>query len=270
MLKTRILTAIVLIPLFLGALFFLPDPAWIAVTMAVSILASREWVRLAGFPKGYADVYPMMTFLLSVFMLWLIHTDASNILYFYLASALFWLIVVPLWLALGWHVRNPFVMAMVGWIVLMPTWLALIDLRLHGPWLLFGVMAVVWIADTSAYFSGRLFGEHKLAPLISPGKTWEGVAGASAAVAVYAWALIFFGDTASLAIGPFWLIPCSLLLMGFSIVGDLFESQLKRNAGLKDSGNILPGHGGILDRIDSMTAALPLAALGLMLTQFMS
>ncbi|HQT25468.1 MAG TPA: phosphatidate cytidylyltransferase [Burkholderiales bacterium] len=270
MLKARILTAIVLIPLFLGALFFLPDPAWIAVTMALTFLASREWANLAGFSKAYAHTYLVMTVLLSVFLLWLIYTDTFNILYFYLVSAFFWLTIVPSWLALGWHVRHPVVMTLVGWVVLMPTWLALIDLRLHGPWLLLGIMAVVWIADTAAYFSGRLFGEHKLAPTISPGKTWEGVAGASAAVAVYAWALIFFGNTDSLAIGPFWLIPCSLLLMGFSILGDLFESQLKRNAGLKDSGNILPGHGGILDRIDSMTAALPLAALGLMLTQFMS
>ncbi len=270
MLKARILTATLLIPAFLGALFFLSDGMWIGVTLAVTLLACREWAKMAGFSRSLVQFYLALSFLLSLFFLWAIHVDTSNIFYFYSISAIFWLTVAPSWLAFGWHVRQPLVMALAGWIVLMPTWLALIDLRLHGPWLLLGVMAVVWIADTAAYFSGRLFGERKLAPNISPGKTWEGVGGAFAAVALYAGILIFFGDTASLSIGPFWLIPSSLMLSAFSIVGDLFESLIKRNAGLKDSGSILPGHGGILDRIDSLTAALPLAALGLLLAQYLS
>lgn len=268
MLKARILTAVVLIPLFLGALFLLSDEIWTGLTLAVTMLASWEWGRLAGFRKIYANVYTPLTFALSIFFLWLIHVDASRILYFYAASAIFWFMVAPLWLVNGWHVKNKVFMGLVGWVVLIPTWLSLIDLRLHGAWLLFGIMALIWIADTAAYFSGRRFGEHKLAPMISPGKSWEGVAGAAVAVTVYASILIFSTDTATLGIDPFWLILASLLLMAFSIVGDLFESAIKRNAGLKDSGTILPGHGGILDRIDSLTAALPLAALGLMLIQF--
>ena len=270
MLKARILTASILIPLFLGALFFLSDGMWIAVTLAVTLLACREWTTLAGFSTLFSQIYLFLCALLCLFLLWTIHVDASNILYFYIASAIFWLIIAPSWLIFGWRARQPLVMAATGWVVLMPTWLALIDLRLRGPWLLFGIMAIVWIADTAAYFSGRLFGKNKLAPSISPGKTWEGVAGAFAAVAIYAGILIFLGDTASLFIGPFWLIPLTLMLSAFSIVGDLFESALKRNAGVKDSGAILPGHGGILDRIDSLTAALPLAALGLMLAQSLS
>lgn len=270
MLKARILTATILIPLFLGALFLLPDAAWIAVTMVVTMLACREWGNLAGFSKNTVHFYLFLSVLLSLFFLWIIYTNTSNILYFYIVSAVFWFVVAPTWLTFGWHFKRPLVMALAGWVVLMPTWLALIDLRLHSAWLLLGIMALVWIADTAAYFTGRLFGERKLAPTISPGKTWEGVAGACAAVVLYAWILIFFGNTDSLAIGPFWMVPSLLALFAFSIVGDLFESLLKRNAGVKDSGSILPGHGGILDRIDSMTATLPLAALGLMLAQFLS
>ena len=267
MLKARILTAIVLIPLFLGALFFLSDELWIGVTLAVTMLACREWGRMAGFSKMLGQLYLVLSFMLSWFVLWLIHVDSARILFFYGASAVFWLVVAPSWLAFGWHMRHPLIMALVGWVVLIPTWLALIDLRLYGPWLLLGVMAIVWVADTAAYFAGRRFGEHKLAPSISPGKTWEGVAGAAAGVGIYAWFLVFSGNTDALAIDPPWLILSTWVLMVFSIIGDLFESSVKRNAGLKDSGSILPGHGGILDRIDSLTAALPLAALGLMLIQ---
>lgn len=270
MLKARVLTAVVLVPFFLGALFLFSDEFWAATTLAVTLLACREWARMALFSKLLVHMYIVLSLLLALVFFWLIQLNSNNILIFYGISAVFWLAVAPFWLAIGWNPRHPLLMASVGWIVLIPTWLATIDLRLHGTWLLLGVMAIVWIADTAAYFSGRKFGAHKLAPSISPGKTWEGVAGAGFAVAIYAWILIFFGNTDALPIGPFWLIPSSLLLMAFSIIGDLFESQIKRNAGFKDSGSILPGHGGILDRIDSLTAALPLAALGLMLAQFLS
>ena len=270
MLKARILTAAVLIPLFLGALFLLPDVFWAGITLIVMIIACWEWARLAAFSHVLMQVYIVLSLVLCCVFFWLIQVDSNNILVFYGISAMFWLFLAPLWLSFGWRPRHPIFMACVGWVVLIPTWLALIDLRLHGAWLLLGVMAIVWIADTAAYFSGRKFGSHKLAPSISPGKTWEGVMGAGVAVAVYAWVLIFSGNTDTLPIGPFWLIPSVLLLMAFSIVGDLFESQVKRNAGFKDSGTILPGHGGILDRVDSLTATLPLAALGLMLAQSLS
>jgi phosphatidate cytidylyltransferase len=127
-------------------------------------------------------------------------------------------------------------------------------------------MAIVWVADSAAYFAGRRFGKRKLAPAISPGKTWEGVYGALIAVAVYALALLPFAEGAgySAAIVPVSVIAwvaLALALMSLSIVGDLFESQLKRNRGVKDSGKLLPGHGGVLDRIDALLAALPPAAL---------
>lgn len=151
-------------------------------------------------------------------------------------------------------------LACCGWITLLAAWTALTVLHAH-PGRLLALVAVVWIADSAAYFTGRRFGRRRLAPGISPGKTWEGVAGAGAAVAVYF-------VTLWIIVSPPWLAPSPLvdgaliaLLVVLSIEGDLFESWLKRRAGVKDSGTLLPGHGGVLDRIDGMIAVLPFAAL---------
>jgi len=152
----------------------------------------------------------------------------------------------------------------MGWLVLLPTGLALYQLRAIDPLLLLGFMCTIWISDTAAYFSGRAWGKHKLAPSISPGKTWEGVAGALAAVLVYA--LIWSTSSKNDALAVM-LVPLLLLLTAMGIIGDLFESLMKRQADVKDSGNILPGHGGILDRIDALTSTLPLAILSLLILQ---
>jgi phosphatidate cytidylyltransferase len=141
-----------------------------------------------------------------------------------------------------------------GVAVLLPTWAALLYLHARGPGVLLGVMAIVWIADTAAYFAGRYFGRHKLAPVISPGKTWEGVAGAFVAVALYAAALSTVVGMPLLSL----LVMVSGLLY-LSVLGDLFESWIKRVSGMKDSGTVLPGHGGVLDRIDALTSTLPVA-----------
>ncbi|MDP3123040.1 MAG: phosphatidate cytidylyltransferase, partial [Thiobacillus sp.] len=130
-----------------------------------------------------------------------------------------------------------------------------LDLHARGPAVLLGVMAVVWVADTAAYFSGRHFGRHKLAPTISPGKTWEGVAGALVALALYAAVVSAFAGMPFVSL--FILIAVLLYL---SVLGDLFESWIKRVSGMKDSGDLLPGHGGVLDRIDALTATLPIAS----------
>jgi phosphatidate cytidylyltransferase len=139
-------------------------------------------------------------------------------------------------------------------VLLLPTWAALLYLHARGPGFLLGVMAVVWIADTAAYFSGRRFGRNKLAPSISPGKTWEGVAGAFCALALYAGALSMLAGMPLLSLG---LMLSGLLYL--SVLGDLFESWIKRVSGMKDSGHVLPGHGGVLDRIDALTSTLPIA-----------
>ena len=146
--------------------------------------------------------------------------------------------------------------------LLLPTCLALYQLRAISPLLLLGFMATIWISDTAAYFTGRSFGKHKLAPTISPNKTWEGVAGALIAVLIYGLIWDFWLNEESLASK---LLPLLLLMAILGIIGDLYESLIKRHANVKDSGNILPGHGGILDRIDALTSSLPLAILALLI-----
>ncbi len=139
----------------------------------------------------------------------------------------------------------------------------MIDLRDASPWLLLGAMSVVWVADTAAYFSGKKFGKNKLAPAISPGKTWEGVFGALFVVTIYV-LLVGWGSGLfkSYPIFP-GIIIASWWWVGLAVIGDLFESAVKRQAGVKDSGALLPGHGGLLDRIDALTSTLPFAAIAL-------
>jgi phosphatidate cytidylyltransferase len=145
--------------------------------------------------------------------------------------------------------------------VLLPALLAVVQLRQLGALALLALMAIVWVADITAYFAGRAFGKRKLAPSISPGKTWAGAYGAVAGVVGYGLAASAIVDLP----GPAVLIPVLVVLTVLSIVGDLFESLLKRQADIKDSSNVLPGHGGVLDRIDSLTSTLPLIALGWLL-----
>jgi phosphatidate cytidylyltransferase len=189
----------------------------------------------------------------------------------YIAASLFWLVVVPLWLWRSWLPQSRWLAALTGLVVLAPTWLALVELRELGPLLLLLLMSVAWISDTAAYFAGRRFGRHKLAPSISPGKTWEGAAGAALAVSAYAalwgyaWQAYFPPALKSMRFGAFGMLLFLWLLTAIGIYGDLFESAIKRRAGVKDSGVLLPGHGGVLDRIDALTAVLPVAALAYLL-----
>lgn len=144
--------------------------------------------------------------------------------------------------------------------VLLPAWLAIVQFRALGVLTLLAVLSIAWVADIAAYFSGRAFGKHKLAPSVSPGKTWEGVAGAVVGVLILGFAV---GPLAGVNT-VFWA-AILVLLTAVSVLGDLFESLLKRLAGIKDSSQLLPGHGGILDRIDSLTAILPVSACFLLL-----
>jgi phosphatidate cytidylyltransferase len=171
------------------------------------------------------------------------------------AASLFWILVVPVWLARGVSARQRAALATSGLLVLVPAALALVLLQ---PAQVLQVLVLVWIADTAAYFVGRRWGRRKLAPSISPGKTWEGAWGGIAGAAVYA----MIGATFLTGIARLpALLAIAVVLAAISIVGDLFESAAKRQAEVKDSGTLLPGHGGILDRIDSASAVLPVAAL---------
>jgi phosphatidate cytidylyltransferase len=220
-------------------------------------MAAYEWARLSHFPPLVARAYAV---LLPVVALALPHLLAAGWPAFQtgliVVAVAFWLLVAPLWMLGRWRAERPFVRAAVGVVLLLPTWAALLYLHddARGPGVLLGVLAVVWIADTAAYFSGRHFGRHKLAPAISPGKTWEGVAGAFAALALYAGVLSLLVGMPLLSL----LVMVSGLLY-LSVLGDLFESWIKRVSGMKDSGHMLPGHGGVLDRIDALTSTLPIA-----------
>lgn len=270
MLKSRIITALVLVTVFLSALFLLPEVAWVALVVTVVMQGISEWTKLSKMTGRSATAYWVLTLLLLLALVWFdaghdLAQQTAVHLGVYAVSALLWLIVVPTWMIAGWKVERPWMMGVVGWALLIPTGLAMLDLRAIGPWVLLFVMGLVWVADIGAYFSGRRFGKNKLAPSISPGKTWEGVAGAMLGVTVYvllAWSLSpYFSHRAVLPI----LLLASWWWVGLAVIGDLFESAIKRQAGVKDSGALLPGHGGLLDRIDALTSTLPLAALALLL-----
>ena len=267
MLKTRVLTALVLLAVLLLALFLLPKNGWIAFCALFLGIAAWEWGSLAALSAVRRSVYAALVvglFVVPVFL----ESPWANGLYapawVYQAGAFFWIVLAPLWIWRRPHIVSRVWLLAAGAVVLLPASAALVDLRGVAPSLLLAVLVTVWISDTAAYLIGMRFGKHKLAPIISPGKTWEGVAGALAAVALYAlaWASlggpmgpIWPGDA------PGWVLPVLLGLTVVGMIGDLFESLIKRQAGVKDSGRFLPGHGGLLDRIDAPVAMLPLAVL---------
>ena len=268
----RVVTALVLVPIVLAALFLLPPLGWALFSLAFVLGAAHEWARLVGFTPRGGPIFVGGTLLLGASLLIAMPDGLATgwaptiALVACGVATLFWCLVAPPWLASGGTTTQPLPMAIVGWIVLIGVWVALAELRARSPWLVLAAMAIVWIADTAAYFAGRAFGRHKLAPSISPGKTWEGVVGALLAVTVYALALVPFWRKVGYS-GPWhagalvlW-IAFALFLVALSIVGDLYESMLKRHAGVKDSGALLPGHGGVLDRVDALLAAMPPAAL---------
>lgn len=266
MLKQRVITATILVVLFLAAVFVLPALGWTTLVALMIWQGAAEWARLSNLAGRMVFVYCSVTLLLLIGTLLLDSKVGaagtwSPHLFWYIDSALLWLLVVPAWMFLGWGSKNKVWLAVVGWMVLLPTALALIDLHMVGPWWLLGSMSVVWLADTAAYFSGRKFGKHKLAPSISPGKTWEGVVGALVLVTIYVsvigWKTGLINNYSMIAVS----VIISSIWVALSVLGDLFESAIKRQAGVKDSGTLLPGHGGLLDRIDALTSTLPFVAL---------
>jgi phosphatidate cytidylyltransferase len=274
-LRTRIITALVLFLLLVGMVFFAPALVWAAFMLVVALLACWEWSRMSGLSRQGQNVYLALSGATGG-ALWLLYarapdlfTSAASIAF--VIAALFWVVLAPLWLANKAR-PSPLVCAMAGFIVMWPTWFAFVVLRDASPWLLLAIAALVWVADIAAYFAGKRFGKHKLAPAVSPGKTWEGVMGAVAGVLVYAVVLALIARAQATPLSSIFdgaravpVVVAMLLLTPLSVVGDLLESWMKRGAGLKDSSNLLPGHGGILDRIDALTSTLPVAAFALSL-----
>lgn len=261
MLKQRLLAALVLIPAFLAALWLLPQWAWAGLMGIIVLLGADEWARLSGYARAGRTLYLVATaaFLAGAYAL--LSAGSSPAWWLLPIAVGFWLFVAPAWVGGHWRASNFGVRAVAGWIVLIPTWIAIVELRLIGPGLVLYAMGMIWLADSAAYFSGRRWGRHKLAPSVSPGKTWEGVAGALAAVTVLAVLVALVGKDfflAGYAVEAWQLVAATWFIVGMSVLGDLFESHIKRTAGVKDSGQLIPGHGGVLDRIDSQTAALPL------------
>jgi len=255
MLKARVITALFLVAGFLTVLFLLPPLAAEIAFGLIAALAGWEWAGLMKVRSSSRLLFGGVV-LLSCLVFRMRPADGFPLLWG--IAGIFWLLVSPFWLAKRWQPGN--MGYAVGWVLLVPTWAALVALHGRSPLLLLAVMALVWIADIAAYFTGRAFGRHKLAPAISPGKTWEGVAGAVVGALIYGM-LVAPGVLGVKAVDPLPLAAALLVLTLFSIVGDLFESLIKRQAGMKDSSQLLPGHGGILDRIDSQTSTLPLVAL---------
>lgn len=252
---TRILTALPLIAGFLAALYLASAPVWLGIMAIVVFIAGLEWAGLAKLNKSVGALYAGLLTLAGVAL-----TQASGAPdWLYPLSLAFWLLA-PWLLARGVNFQALPLLLGLGPLVLLPTFLAIIALRAEAPGLLLAIVGLVVVADSTAYFAGRRFGRHKLAPHISPGKTWEGVAGAALGVSVYCLVLRTLWPEA-LPVSLLMLLPAAWVLLALSIVGDLLESWIKRQAGVKDSGTLLPGHGGVLDRIDSLTAALPAATL---------
>ncbi len=271
MFKLRVITAVILAALLLLALFALPVSGWTALVILMVLQGTSEWARLSKLTGRPAQVFWGLTLIMMLGLIWFdanhtVEQQTHMHLLVYGVSALLWLLVVPTWLIAGWKVEQPLLMVLAGWAVLIPTGLAMLDLRAISPWLLLFVMGLVWVADTAAYFAGRRFGNNKLAPSISPGKTWEGVAGALLGVSVYVLLVWVFSPNLGQREALPVLLVASWWWVGLAVIGDLFESAIKRQAGVKDSGALLPGHGGLLDRIDALTSTLPLAALAILLT----
>jgi len=261
MLKRRVLTAAVLGPLFLLGVLYLP-PLYFSLLAAAAVLGGAwEWTRLSGYDGAAAGCAAVAV--LAAFM-------ALSLLY---RDAVVWPVLVlacGAWLAVSIGLFRHRESAVLDWpgparlaaglAVLLPAWLAIATLQGMRPGAAALLFLLVWAADIGAYFAGRRWGRRRLAPAISPGKTleglWGGLAGAAVVAAVFAagWSM----DAARFAV----LLGLALLAVLMSVFGDLFESNWKRVSGVKDSGGLLPGHGGVLDRIDSMTAAAPFYTLG--------
>ena len=253
----RWLTAIGLVPIVVVIVLFLPPPAFHAALLLVVAAGAWEWSRLAGLSPVPVHAAVAVASLAVVLVSGAVPWGA-----FAWVGVAWWLAA----LAAIVRFRGPVpsrapgrpALAIAGWLVLVPAGAALAEVHAgpDGPALAMTLLAVVWAADTGAWFIGRRFGRTRLAPHVSPGKTWEGVAGGVVAGTAT-------GAAAAWWLGLAWsdLLPAAALASGASVVGDLYESVAKRRAGVKDSGRLLPGHGGVLDRIDGLTAAAPVYAV---------
>lgn len=257
MLKQRIITALALGAIALLVIFFVPQTAMMAILALLVIAGAWEWSAFLGSTNRavrFAYVALVAAGIAATWLLW----DQAALRDALLYAAVVWWLVAFFWIISLPGTVNSAAAGLAGLLVLVPAWLALVRLHAYSPELLLFLLLLVVAADVGAYFSGRRFGKNKLAPRVSPGKTWEGViGGVVGAIVVAAIGLSWFNVPAL----PF--MGLSVVVIFASIVGDLTESLFKRHAGVKDSGSLLPGHGGVLDRVDSVTAAAPVFLVGI-------
>ncbi|MEW8085118.1 MAG: phosphatidate cytidylyltransferase [Candidatus Thiodiazotropha endolucinida] len=268
MLKQRVITALILAPLVVAAVLLLPNHYLALIVALVVSVGGWEWARLSGIETSFLQIVYSGSLVLCLAALYYLLPSAwvPGVMLF---SVAWWLLVV--WRLTRYHADQQhsgrlLKRATEGFIVLLPAGLALVSIHripTTGPGLLLFVLILIWSADIGAYFAGHRWGKHKLASQVSPGKTREGVYGAMASAMLCAVFLSFWLD-GSLGQSLLIVLLC-LITMLASVVGDLFESLIKRLQGVKDSGQLLPGHGGMLDRIDSLTAAAPVFLFGLIL-----
>ena len=278
MLRQRVITALVLMAILLPALFASSPVPFIVLSLLSIAAAAWEWARLNGISGAAAWATGLVCALLCTALWWwgAVQRPLPGL---WLAAAAVW-VLGGAWLIQrgvpGWPKWPRAVRLVIGVLVLCVAWLAMAQARTVGVNFLLSVFMLVWAADVFAYFFGRalggkLSGGRKLAPAISPGKSWEGVWGGMLGVlivgAVWIWVDRHY-DTDSLSLysrlyatGPWLLVLASLFLAAMSVVGDLIESLVKRSAGMKDSSQLLPGHGGVLDRVDALLPTLPLAMM---------
>ena len=277
MLKQRVITAVVMLLILLPALFYRTAMPFCMIAMVLIGIAAWEWARLNGYSQAHSLLSGLLCLLLCAASWWLGMLDQS---------------LAPLWIlaGIGWVIAGAWVLhqgvaawggyprtlrQFAGLMALWLAWLAVAQARHVGVNFLLSILLLVWVADIFAYFAGRALGgrfsRSKLAPSISPGKSWEGVWGGMVGVLVLAfgWQLadrVFASTVPSLfsrlgSHDAWLLLVCALFLAAMSVLGDLFESLVKRSAGVKDSSGLLPGHGGVLDRVDALLPTLPLAMM---------
>jgi phosphatidate cytidylyltransferase len=283
MLKQRVITAVVLLAILLPALFWRTPQPFLAITLLLIAAGGWEWGRLCGLGQGANVGLGVITLVLCVLAWWLDWPSHP--------SAMLWIVVGALWVLAGaalvkagvdgWP-RIPRGLRVVGGVLaLVLAWLAMAQARVIGVNFLLSILVLVWVADIFAYFAGRAFGgkftQRKLAPVISPKKSWEGAWGGMAGVVVLAVAWVLADQATDASVPSLYsrlaslnwvvVVLAALFLGAMSIVGDLTESLVKRSAGIKDSSQLLPGHGGVLDRVDALLPTLPLAMMLATLSQ---
>ena len=275
MLRQRVITAVILLVIILGALLYAPAWLWGVLSLGLMAAAAWEWgVLIARGPDPSREAFRICGLIVLAGLAYLAwRPDEGPVGYplvgLLLLNLLLWLgVALPAVLSASLGTSRPLVAVVFAVFSMLCTWVALFELRLVNPMLVFSALAIIWCADIGAYFFGRTFGRRKLAPRVSPGKSWEGAAGGLLTVVLVAGAAWWLWPQApvlssvlAVKAGLVMTLLGLTLIVALSIIGDLFESLLKRSKGVKDSGRLLPGHGGVFDRIDALIPTMPACLL---------